>query len=269
METVDFQFLQRFMHSHAAIVIDEGKQYLVENRLQPVAKAAGLADLHGLVARLKGEPFGHLHRDVLDAMTTNETSFFRDTKLYEALEREILPELLTYTAGRKLTIWCAACSTGQEPYTLSIIFKEKLRVGPERVEIIATDICERALAAATLGEYSQMDVNRGLPAPLLLRNFQQAGRTFRINDEVKKYVKFRKLNLAQAWEGLGSLDLVLIRNVLIYFNIDTKRQILNRVKSLMKPHAYLILGAAETTLNIDDSYERIVKKDATIYRPVR
>lgn len=268
METVDFQFLQKFMHSHAAIVIDDGKQYLVENRLQPLAKAAGLPDLHGLVTRLRAERFGDLHRNVLDAMTTNETSFFRDTKLYDSLEREILPELLEKAGSRKLNIWCAACSTGQEPYTLGLIFKEKLKIGPDRVEILATDICERVLDAAKRGEYSQMDVNRGLPAPMLLRNFRQAGRNFSIADDVKAYVKFRKLNLAEAWDNLAPMDLVLIRNVLIYFNIDTKRQILKRVKPILRSHGYLILGAAETTLNIDDTYGRVIKRDATVYHPL-
>jgi chemotaxis protein methyltransferase CheR len=192
-------------------------------------------------------------------MTTNETSFFRDHHLFDALRRSILPDLIQKREGeRKLDIWCAASSSGQEPYTIAMVLREYF---PELCEwtvgLVATDISTEMLNRARTGRFDQLEVNRGLPAPMLVKYFLQHGSEWQLKDEVRQMVEFRPLNLVKAWPGMPPVDLVFLRNVMLYFDVESRRQILGRIRQLLQPDGYLFLGATETTLNTDDAFERV------------
>jgi len=205
----------------------------------------------------------------VDAMTTNETSFFRDLHPFETFKRELVPELLKRNeASRTLNIWCAACSSGQEPYTLAMILHDsfpQLRAG-WRVQLLAGDLSLEMLRRARAGLFSQLEVNRGLPAPLLVKYFQKDGASWQVKEELRAMIQFHELNLATAWPGLPAMDFVFLRNVLIYFDMEMKRQILRKVRGVLKPDGVLFLGGAETTLNIDEGWERVQSGKTVYYR---
>jgi chemotaxis protein methyltransferase CheR len=251
-------------------VIDASKTYLIESRLTPLVRRNGLGSLAELVARLRQQPAGPLEDLVVDAMTTNETTWFRDVHPWTALEQTILPELFQRrAANRCLTIWSAACSSGQEPYTLAMLLKDRFPqyVSSWNVRIIASDLSAEMLGRAATGRYTQLEVNRGMPAPMLVRHFQRDGAHWQLNEDIRRMVEFRALNLLQPWGFLPPVDLLFLRNVLIYFDLDVKRDLLRRVRSTLRPDGYLFLGTAETTMNVDDSYERLTVGRATAYRP--
>lgn len=261
----DFNWVRALLKERAAIVLDDGKEYLVETRLEPLARAEGL-DLSAFLRRLRTLSYGPAHAQVVEALTTNETSFFRDPKVFQAVEQLVVPELLPKCKGRKLRIWSAACSTGQEPYTLAMILFDSLKLNSGDVEIIATDISTQVLEKAALGEFSQLEVNRGLPAKLLAKCFERAAAKWRAKAELRSLIKFQHMNLIEPWNVYGSFDMVFLRNVLIYFDVDTKRKILAQVRRLLSPSGYLFLGTAETTIQIDDGYERVDFGAASAYR---
>ncbi len=206
---------------------------------------------------------------LVEAMTTNETSWFRDGAPYAMFERSILPELRTNRATeRRLRIWSAACSSGQEPYSLAMILRETLLLEGWRAEIVATDIDESMLTKARAGTYSQLEMNRGLPAPKLIQYFTRHGPGWRINRELQSLVTFSRLNLAAAPPPIGVFDVVFLRNVLIYFALETRREILNRIRRVCRPDGYLVLGGAETTLGVDDRWQRVAVGTSTFYRPL-
>jgi chemotaxis protein methyltransferase CheR len=265
----DFDYIRAYVRSQAAIVLEPGKEYLVECRLAPLARSNGMASIADLVSTLRRKPENGLHRQVIEAMTTNETSFFRDVTPFEAMRTHVVPDLMKRRATtRKLRIWCAASSTGQEPYSLAMLLLEHFpALGTWDVRIHATDIARDILDKARAGRYSQLEVNRGLPAPMLARYFERAGTEWQIKDVVKKMVSFSEVNLVRPWVGVGIADIVFIRNVLIYFDVPTKREILGRIRSVLTPDGYLFLGSVETTLEIDASYQRMPIGRATCYRP--
>jgi chemotaxis protein methyltransferase CheR len=267
----DFDYICDLVRREAAIVLEPGKEYLAENRLQPVARQAGLESLEDLVRHLRGgsEP---LREQVVDALTTNETSFFRDNHPWDALRDELIPRLLEQRAAqRTLTIWCAASSSGQEPYTMALLLREHFAEQLQGwvVRIIATDISPTMIDRAKSATYSQLEVNRGLPAPLLLKHFHRDGMKWRLDDSVRSLVEYRLMNLDQpeAYERLPMFDIVFIRNVLIYFDMSTKREILTRSRALLRPEGYLFLGSSETTLNVVDGFERVQSGKTICYRP--
>ena len=240
-------------------VLERGKEYLVESRLLPVAKELGHPTIGDLVKHLRGSPMGPLRGQVIEAMTTNETSFFRDVHPFQALSDTVLPELMRARATeRSLNIWCAASSTGQEPYSLAILLREHFpaRAG-WRVNLLATDLSGEVLARAREGRYSQTEVNRGLPAALLVKYLRQHGTTWELAEDVRRAVEFRELNLARPWPALPRMDLIFLRNVMIYFDAETKKAILGRAARLLRPDGYLLLGSAETAYNLDDSLRRV------------
>lgn len=254
----DFSFLQTLVRERSAIVLEPGKEYLVESRLAPLARSVGLGGIGELVALLRLEPRGRLTEKVIEAMTTNETSFFRDVHPFEALRANILPDLMKARAKeRTLNVWCAASSSGQEPYTIAMILRE---CGPAlaewRVRFIATDISQEMLRRSRDGIYSQLEINRGLPAKYLVKYFEKRGNDWQIKSDLRSMIEFKELNLIQAWPSMPPLDIVFIRNVLIYFDLPTKRAILGRIRQAMQPGGYLFLGGAETTLSIDENYKR-------------
>jgi chemotaxis protein methyltransferase CheR len=249
-----FKFVCELVHRRAAILIEGGKEYLVEARLAPIVKAHGLASIDALVDKLRSDEKGPLCHQVIEAMTTNETSFFRDIHPFEALRTKVLPELVRARAPtRCLRIWCAASSTGQEPYSIAMTIREHFpELATWNVQIIATDINETVLARARAGIFRQLEVNRGLPAIMLVKHFEKSGADWQIKENIRQMVSFQKVNLLERWPLFSQQDIVFMRNVLIYFDIPTKRTLLRRVRESLREDGYLFLGGAETTMNIDD-----------------
>lgn len=264
----EFNYVCRLVLDQSAIVLEEDKGYLVESRLLPLARREGFTTINLLVQKLQAESFNGLHRQAVEAMTTNETSFFRDFHPFEALKKFVLPALIARRATeRALSIWCAACSSGQEPYSLAMLIREHFpRLSGWRIHILATDLSTEILARAREGRYSQLEVNRGLPASLLIRYFQKQGCDWYLRDEIRTMVDYQILNLANAWPFLPPMDIVMIRNVLIYFGVETKKEIFAKVRRVLKPDGYFFLGAAETTFGIDDSFERVQLERSTCYQ---
>jgi chemotaxis protein methyltransferase CheR len=266
----DFTYIADLARRRAAIVLEPGKEYLVESRLTPIAQKEGHAGLAEFIARLRtGPESGPMHSRVVDALTTNETFFFRDHHPFEALRKSVLPPLIQARANlRRLTIWCAACSTGQEPYSIAMMLREHFpQLASWKVNILATDISPRVLDQARKGVYSQIEVNRGLPAIYLVKHFTQNGGGWMVRDEIRKSVEFRELNLIQSWGSLPVFDVVFIRNVLIYFDVPTKQAILRNIRRNMAPDGQLFLGTAETAINLDAGFTAVSHPSITTYRP--
>lgn len=253
MSPTEFDFLRKMLKERSGLVLSADKQYLVESRLGPVAKKHNLASLSELCMRLRG-PALALETDVVEAMTTNETFFFRDKTPFELFKDTILPAMLTARAAQKrLRIWCAAASSGQEPYSLAMILKEmEPRLAGWRIDILGTDLSTEILDKAKAGRYSQFEVQRGLPINLLMKYFTQKGDAWEISSEIRSMVQYRPLNLLRDFSTLGNFDVIYCRNVLIYFDQATKAEILARATKLLPADGYLLLGAAETVVGITD-----------------
>lgn len=261
----NYRFLQQHVYQHSGIVLDEAKHYLLESRLIPIVRDIGLADLNALCHALRSASQAPLRNRVVEAMTTNETLFFRDKSPFDALRLKLLPELLATVKHRPLRIWSAAASTGQEAYSIAMLLLEQ-GVQPGQVEILGTDLSEGVLTRAREAVYSQLEVNRGLPAPYLVKHFTRKGMSWELQERVRKMARFQQLDLRSGIRALGMFDLVFCRNVLIYFDLATKRGILEQIRSVMQPHAYLFLGSAETTLNVDERFSRKVLEGAVVYQ---
>ena len=264
----DFEFISSVVRAESAIVLERGKEYLVESRLLPVAKESGHPTIADLIKQLRRSPMGPLRGQVIEAMTTNETSFFRDVHPFHALSDTVLPELIRARAAeRSLNIWSAASSSGQEAYSIAMLVSDALVGQPGwRVRLLATDISQQMLDRTRSGLYSQLEVNRGLPAQRLVKHFTREGTHWQVNEDLRRMVECRLLNLDAAWPMMPSMDVIFLRNVLIYFDIPTKQRILTRVRSLLRPDGYLFLGGAETTLNLDAGFERVQIGNAPAYR---
>ena len=265
----DFDYVVQLAHSQAAIVLEPGKEYLVENRLTSLAEQEGYGTLEQFIGKLRSETaINGLHHKSIDALTTNETSFFRDYHPFESLRRHILPRLIEQRSGvRQLTIWCAACSTGQEPYSLAMLIQEHFpQLRDWKISIVATDLSATVLRIAGAGHYSQFEVNRGLPAAYLVKYFTKQGDRWHIKPEIKKCIEFRAMNLIQPWPMMPPLDLVFIRNVMIYFSVETKKMILKRIRTCLLPHGYVFLGTAETTINLDPEYQPVTFDKTAVYQ---
>jgi chemotaxis protein methyltransferase CheR len=261
-----FQFISNLVRERSAISLEPGKEYLVESRLAPVARDNGLASLEDLVAAIRQPGAQNLTRQVVEAMTTNETSFFRDIHPFDALRQQILPELINKRSKeRTLCIWSNACSSGQEPYTIAMILREHFpELSGWTVRLVGSDLSTQILKRAREGVFNQTEVNRGLPAPLLVKYFQKEGLQWRIKDELRRMVDFHQINLVETWPAtLPKMDIVFLRNVLIYFQPETKKAILDKLKNSLRPDGYLFLGGAETTMNLDSSFNR-VQLDRTV-----
>jgi chemotaxis protein methyltransferase CheR len=254
-----FAYLRELLRTRAGIVLETGKEYLVQSRLLPLARKAGLTSVDELIATIASTPHGPLHTQVVEAMTTNETAFFRDSHPFDALRTHVLPQLVSARApSRTLRIWSGACSTGQEAYSIAMLihasFPELLRWS---LEIIGTDLNTEVVERARAGVYRSHEVARGVPTEYLDRYFERDGRDFRVARAIRDMVTFRPMNLVGAWIGLPTFDVVFMRNVFIYFDVPTRRGILQRVAGVMAPDGYLFLGGAETTHNVDESFAKI------------
>jgi chemotaxis protein methyltransferase CheR len=270
LPATSFDWVRELVHRESAIVLQPGKEYLVEARLLPIARKMGLPDVGKLVDTLRTRPDPEGTRQVDEALTTNETSWFRDGDPFTALTSTVLPDLLANRGpAERLQIWSAACSSGQEPYTIAMLLEDALPNASARVSIVATDISREMVERTKAGRFSQLEVNRGLPAPMLVRHFTRAGNEWEVSPALKRMVTAGECNLAAPLPRMGPFDVVYLRNVLIYFDLSTKQAILRRVRELMRPDGWLFLGAAETTLGVDDSWERVVVGRSSAYRPLK
>lgn len=268
LTTNDFDLIRKMIYEQSAIVLEPGKEYLVEARLQPLAQREGLNTIQELVAKMRQDKSNGLQQKVVDAMTTNETSFFRDIHPFETFKKFIIPDIIAKRATvRELNIWCGASSSGQEPYTLAMVLRENFpALITWKINFIATDISQQMLTRSRNGIYSQLEINRGLPAAYLVKYFQRVSMDWQVKDDLRKMIEFKELNLCQNWPLMPRLDVVFMRNVLIYFDVNTKKTILGKVRQLMKPDGYLFMGAAETTLNLDDSFVRMDYQQSGCYK---
>lgn len=268
MTSDDFAFVCRLVRDRSAIVLEPGKEYLVEARLTPVARKHSLGSIGELVSRLRLSTEIELRTRVIEAMVTTETSFFRDLTPFENLRKTVLPGLIAArTKEKKLNVWSAACSTGQEPYSFVIMLRDHFpELASWRVSVLATDLSVDVLARAREGVYSQIEANRGLPAKAMVSHFRQEGTGWKLNDDIRAAVEFREMNLVRPWPVMPKMDVIFLRNVMIYFDVDTKKAILSRVAKVLNPDGYLILGAAETTLNLDDSFRRVESLKGGFYK---
>jgi chemotaxis protein methyltransferase CheR len=250
----DYEFLRKLLKDRSGLDLSADKQYLVESRLIPLARRAGLPGIPELVAKIKTGAEA-LTSDVVEAMTTNETFFFRDKIPFDHLRETILPALVQARASRRsLRIWSAACSTGQEPYSIAMCVKEFAGLAGWRVEIVATDLSQEVLEKSKAGLYSQFEVQRGLPIQMLVKYFAQTGELWQLNAEIRGMVQHRQLNLLQDFSHLGTFDVIFCRNVLIYFDLDTKIGIFERFSRMLEPDGVLALGAAESVVGISDAF---------------
>lgn len=262
MTPQEFDWLRAFLKQQSGLVLTNEKQYLIESRLQPVARKAGLASLSALIAKIREPGQTALSTTVVEAMTTNESFFFRDKTPFEHFTGTMLPKLLEARArDRRLRIWCAAASTGQEPYSLAMCLKEaEARLAGWRVEIVGTDLSTDVLEKAKAGVYTQFEVQRGLPINHLLKYFTQTGDTWQISSSLRSMVQYRQLNLLEPFSQLGQFDIIFCRNVLIYFDNRTKIDILERMSKMMPADGFLVLGAAETVVGLTDVFKPMSDK---------
>jgi chemotaxis protein methyltransferase CheR len=250
----NYNFLQRYVYDASGIVLDATKLYLIESRLTPIARLESLKSLDDLCVKIRANSTSLLSRRVVEAMTTNETLFFRDVATFDALRKKVIPRLLAAKgAHRKLSIWSAASSTGQEAYSIGMMLAE-MGVRADDVEILGTDLSEQVLERARQAKFVQFEVNRGLPAAYLVKYFRQSGLNWELNESIKRMVTFRYMDLRQDMRGLGPFDLILCRNVLIYFDVETKKKIVDQIRRVLQPAGTLVLGCAETIINVHDGF---------------
>lgn len=270
LSQLNYEFVQKLVKENSAIQLETGKEYLVETRLSPIAKKAGFKSLNDFVEHLQKSPPGSpMHAKAVEALTTNETSFFRDNYPFETLRNHILPKLLEQCAPKKcLNIWSAASSTGQEPYSVAILLKEHFSKWADwNISILATDLSPTVLEQAEKATYSDLEVSRGLPPELKAKYFTKKGGQWILNAEVRKLVQFRPMNLIKPWPILPLFDLILIRNVLIYFDVETKKSILKKIRLCLQPNGYMMLGGSETTMNLDADWQPFTMGKSTVYQP--
>ncbi len=261
-------YICTLVRQRSAIELDAAKAYLIEARLNPIARRYGFPSTTDMIRNLQTTPKAEVQQQVVEAMTTNETSFYRDSHPFEALTAPIVPEMLKSRAGKRaLNIWSAACSTGQEAYSIAMLLCEQFpELASWKVQIIGTDLSDEVLEKARAARFSQVEMNRGLPAKLLAKYFLRDGMQWVLAPQVRAMASFSKLNLIERWPTLPTMDIVFLRNVLIYFSPETKKQILQKVRKIMAPDGVLFLGGAETTMGLDASFERVQIKNSVFYR---
>lgn len=259
MRDQDFDLFANLLRSGSGLSIGPDKHYLLETRLTPLALKHGLSGLEALADEIRFKKPNQLIDSVIESMTTNESFFFRDSTPFDIMKNQVLPKLREARAERKqLKIWCGAASTGQEPYSLAMMFaQDAQRWAGWDIQILGTDISTEALKRAQDGSYSQFEVQRGLPVDYMLKYFTQSGERWVINDEIKNRVTFKPFNLLDSFAGLGRFDIVFLRNVLIYFDAPTKSAVFERVRGAMEKDASLFLGAAETVLGVTEQFRAI------------
>jgi len=264
-----FAFLRDLLRRRTGVVIDDSKQYLVVARLLPIVRQRAIPSLDTLVDRIRKSGDKALEKDVLNAMMTHETSFFRDRSPFETLRKLVTEMIPKRSAHRQLVIWSAACSTGQEPYSIAMLLNEHFPdlVATWRIRIIATDISEPILARAREGVFSDLETNRGLPADLLKKYFRPLQGKWSIAQDCRRLVEFRCLNLNGPWPALPPCDVIFLRNVMLYFDVPTRAALVTKMRRVLKPDGALFLGGAETMIGIDTGYDRLAGAGCSYYRP--
>ncbi|NQV84434.1 MAG: protein-glutamate O-methyltransferase [Rhodospirillales bacterium] len=259
MDSADFEFISTLLKKRSGLVLTPEKSYLLESRLMPVARKNSMKGLEELFQAVRKDPDGPLIVDVTEAMTTNESFFFRDTKPFDLFRDQILPPLIESRAAKKsFRIFCAAASSGQEPYSLAIILKEAgARLAGWNIDIVGTDLSAEILSKASAGLYTQFEVQRGLPIQLLVKYFEKKDELWQISQELRDMVTYKEYNLLDNLSPLGKFDVVFCRNVLIYFDKETKGEVLSSIADLMPPDGTLFLGGAETVLGISDRFKPV------------
>lgn len=264
----EFEFLKKFLKERSGLVLSNDKQYLVESRLQPVARKSKLETLSAIVGVIQRGTNKQLETDVIEAMTTNESFFFRDKTPFDHFNDTMLPALLQSRSNtRTMKIWCAAASTGQEPYSLAICLKEaQTKLSGWRTRILGTDLSTEVLDKARAGIYSQFEIQRGLPIQMLLKYFEQKGDMWQIDAGMRAMIEWKKLNLLDSFSYLGEFDIIFCRNVLIYFDQQTKIEVLERLAKNLSEDGYLVLGAAETVVGLTDAFKPVPNKRGLFQR---
>lgn len=266
----EFNTFRQFLEEKSGIVLGDNKLYLVTSRLNKLMEEQGIKTLSELMERMQAQPRGNLQALVVDAMTTNETLWFRDSYPFKVMKEKVLPELLDKRPYPSLRIWSAACSSGQEPYSLAMTLDEyeRAQLGHKiNAQIIGTDLSPSMLEVCKQGEYDSLAMARGLSDERLQRYFSKtATGRWVINDDIKKRVEFRLLNLLSSYAGLGKFDVVFCRNVLIYFSAETKKDILTRIHATLKPGGYLFLGASEALNELPELYQMVQCRPGIIYQ---
>ncbi len=262
----NYRFLREYIYRESGIVLDDDKHYLLEARLLPVAHESHLASLDALCAALRNDGNPPLKKRVVEAMTTHETLFFRDIAPFEGLKNEILPPLIeSRRTTRKLSFWSAAASSGQEAYSLAMLLLEMGLAG-WNLQILGTDLSDQILQRAREGRYMQIEVNRGLPANYLIKYFDRLNMDWQIKEHLRRMAQFEKFDLRNSMRTKGPFDVIFCRNVLIYFDTETKKKILAELRGALFPGGFLVLGGAETTLNLDDKFKRVTSGRAVFYQ---
>lgn len=264
----NFRYIRELVYQLSGNILGDDKGYLVESRLEPLRRAEGFDSLQDLIAKMRQHPSNGLHWSVVEAMINGETSFFRDVYPFEMLKESIIPNLLTQRASeRRLNIWCAAAASGQEPYSILMVLYEQFPVLQRwELNLLATDISKKMLARCIEGRYSQTEINRGLPAAFAVKYFEKKGIEWQVKDMLRRQLKFRQLNLVEPWPPLPRMDLIFLRNVLIYLSVETRRALLGKIRRVLSSDGYLFLGSAETPYNIDDGFERLQVNRGVCYR---
>ena len=261
----NYKFLLDHVYTHSGIVLEGDKNYLFECRLAPIVKQLGLESIDDLCTYIQSSRQPEVSHQVVEAMTTNETYFFRDPSHYDAIRTVLLPRLINDRRDtKKLRFWSAASSTGQEAYSLAMILLEE-GLSDWNIQILGTDLCSQALERARSGKYQQIEVNRGLPANLLIKHFRRSGTVWQLDDQVRRMVSFESIDLRKSMRALGPFDLVFCRNVMIYFDTATKTNILKELHGTLFRGGWLLLGGVETAFGIEKHFERLTVRNATVY----
>jgi chemotaxis protein methyltransferase CheR len=259
MTAQDFDVVCRLLREQSGIALEPGKEYLVETRLAPLLHERNLRSVGELIGQLQSRNGVELSRLIVELLVTGETSFFRDVLPFEELRTTVIPDLINRRgAERRLNIWCAASSTGQEPYSLALLFREHFpELAGWTLSLLASDISRPLLHRARAGLYNQVEATRGLPDSLRAKYFEQEGTDWKLQSSVRRMVDFQEINLASAWRAMPPMDLILIRNVMIYFEIETKKSILAKLARLLTADGYLLLGGSESTFKLSDEFRRV------------
>ncbi len=263
----ELKLLSDFIHSRCGIVLDQSKAYLLESRLKPLIEELGCTSFRDLHTKVSIDRSNVLANRVVDAISTNETSFFRDNKPFELLKQKIVPDHFD-RGGKTLQIWSAACSTGQEVYTIAVTLHELLgpAVKQHRVKILGTDIADSAIVQASKGEYSKFEVGRGFPPQLLARYFNDRGSRWQVKDEVRAMAFFKKLNLMEPFHTVGKFDIIFCRNVAIYFSMPDRQRLFDRLAMQLNPHGVLVIGSTESLMGVSERYARRNYHQSSFYQ---
>lgn len=264
LSTSEFNFIKALVLQLSGNALEQQRDYLVESRLLALATRESLPSVQAIIQRLRDNVDPELGRRVAEALVNNETFFFRDIHPFDILRNSIFPDIISKGGAEKsLSIWCAACSSGQEPYSIAMLLRDSFpNLANWTVRLMASDFSQPILQRAALGKYTQIEVNRGLPARYLVKYFEREGMVWQLKREVRDMVTFREVNLAQPLPSMPRFDVVFLRNALIYFDVDKKREAMAQVEKILKPGGYMFLGAAETTINLNSSFDRRFDKAA-------